>query len=100
MVSSGAPSREGQGSGRDFRIRRCGASSEDDWGRRSYEAGGGSGGAPPPPAMTFADENGVDDEDVYTKADGIKVLYDKRDPTYWFRRLEIQMRIRNIKSQF
>ena len=50
--------------------------------------------------MTFADENGVDGEDVYTKADGIRVPYDKKDPTYWFRRLEIQMRIRNIQSQF
>ena len=50
--------------------------------------------------MTFAEENGVDGEDVYTKADGIKVPYCKTDPTYWFRRLEIQMQIRKIKSQF
>ena len=50
--------------------------------------------------MAFAAENGIDPEDVATKADTIKVPYDKKDPTYWFQRLEIQMRIRNIQSQF
>ena len=50
--------------------------------------------------MTFADENGPDPEDVHTKADTIKVPYDKNDPVYWFRRLEIQLRIRKIQSQF
>ena len=50
--------------------------------------------------MTFADENGVDGEDVYTKADTIKVPYDKNDLVYWFRRLEIQLQIRKVKSQF
>ena len=50
--------------------------------------------------MTFADENGPDPEDVHTKADTIRVPYDKNDPIYWFRRLEIQMRIRKIQSQF
>ena len=50
--------------------------------------------------MTFADENGVDGEDVYTKADTIKVPYDKNDLIYWFRRLEIQLQIRKVKSQF
>ena len=50
--------------------------------------------------MAFADENGVDGEDVYTKADTIKVPYDKNDPIYWFRRLEIQLQIRKVKSQF
>ena len=50
--------------------------------------------------MTFADENGTDPEDVYAKADGIRVPYCKRDPIYWFRRLEIQMQIRKIRSQF
>ena len=50
--------------------------------------------------MTFAEENGVDGEDVYTKADGIKVPYDKNDLIYWFRRLEIQLQIRKVKSQF
>ena len=50
--------------------------------------------------MAFADENEADPEDVYAKADGIRVPYCKRDPIYWFRRLEIQMQIRNIQSQF
>ena len=50
--------------------------------------------------MAFADENGVDTDDVTTRADGIKVPYCKSDPVYWFRRLEIQMQIRKIKSQF
>ena len=50
--------------------------------------------------MTFADENGPDPEDVHTKAVTIRVPYDKNDPIYWFRRLEIQMRIRKIQSQF
>merc|ERR1712026_566470 len=50
--------------------------------------------------MAFADENGPDPEDVYAKADGIRVPYDKNDPIYWFRRLEIQMEIREIQSQF
>ena len=50
--------------------------------------------------MPFADENGADPEDVATKADTIKVPYDTRDPVYWFQRLEIQMRIRKIQSQF
>ena len=69
-------------------------------------AGGGTGGGgdpdpppPPPPTMPFADENGVDTDDVTTRADGIKVPYCKSDPV-WFRRLEIQMQIRKIKSQF
>merc|ERR1712173_54765 len=31
---------------------------------------------------------------------GIKVPYDPKDPVYWFRRLEIQMELRSIKSQF
>ena len=50
--------------------------------------------------MPFADVNGTDPDDVATKADTIKVPYDKRDPVYWFRRLEIQMQIRKIGSQF
>ena len=50
--------------------------------------------------MPFADENGADDGDVATKADTIKVPYCTKDTVYWFRRLEIQMQIRKIKSQF
>ena len=50
--------------------------------------------------MSFADENGTDPADVAAKADTIKVPYDPKDPVYWFRRLEIQMEIRTIKSQF
>ena len=50
--------------------------------------------------MVFADENGPDPADVHTKAATIRVPYDKNDPIYWFRRLEIQMRIRKIQSQF
>ena len=50
--------------------------------------------------MAFADENGTDPEDVYAKADTIRVPYDKNDPVYWFRRLEIQMQIREVNSQF
>ena len=50
--------------------------------------------------MAFADENGIDPEDVAAKADTIKVPYDPKDPVYWFRRLEIQMELRSIKSQF
>merc|ERR1711949_4632 len=54
----------------------------------------------PAVSMAFADENEADPEDVYAKADGIRVPFDKKDPIYWFRRLEIQMEIRNIQSQF
>ena len=50
--------------------------------------------------MAFADENGPDPADVHTKAATITVPYDKNDPIYWFRRLEIQMEIREIQSQF
>ena len=50
--------------------------------------------------MSFADENGPDPADVHTKAATIRVPYDKNDPIYWFRRLEIQMEIREIQSQF
>ena len=50
--------------------------------------------------MAFADINGIDPEDVHTKAATIRVPYDKNDPIYWFRRLEIQMEIREIQSQF
>ena len=50
--------------------------------------------------MAFAEENGIDPEDVHTKAATIRVPYDKNDPIYWFRRLEIQMEIREIQSQF
>ena len=92
-----APSREGQGSGN-------GTSGAGAWRGDGAAApaakGGGEQGATLPVSMAFADENGVDGEDVYTKADGIRVPYDKKDPTYWFRRLEIQMQIRNIQSQF
>ena len=84
------PSREGQGSGNETSGADSGASSED-----MDEAGGGN-----TVSMAFADENGPDPEDVYAKADGIKVPYCKTDPIYWFRRLEIQMQIRKIKSQF
>ena len=65
--------------------------------------GGGEGGsAPPPPRamVNYADSNEADTDDVCTRADGIKVPYDKQDPVYWFRRLEIQMQLRKIKSQF
>ena len=82
----GAPSRGGQGSGNE--TSGSGANSQLERRRQT-----GGGGAPHPPAMTFADENGVDAEDVYTKADGIKVPYCNTDPIYWFRRLEIQMQI-------
>ena len=50
--------------------------------------------------MSFADENGTDPADVATQANTIKVPYDSKDPVYWFRRLEIQMELRSIKSQF
>ena len=50
--------------------------------------------------MTFADENGVDGEDVYTKADTIKVPYDKNDPVYWFRRLEIAVASYDLRTQW
>ena len=50
--------------------------------------------------MAFAAENGIDPEDVATKADTIKVPYDKKELIYWFQRLEIQLRIRKIQSQF
>jgi hypothetical protein len=50
--------------------------------------------------MAFADENGPDPADVHTKAATIRVPYDKNDPIYWFRRLEIQMELRDIRSQF
>ena len=50
--------------------------------------------------MSFADENGTDPTDVAAKANTITVPYDPNDPVYWFRRLEIQMELRNIQSQF
>ena len=50
--------------------------------------------------MSFADENGTDPADVAAQANTIKVPYDSKDPIYWFRRLEIQMELRSIKSQF
>ena len=50
--------------------------------------------------VNYADDNGADTDDVCAKADGIKVPYCSKDPVYWFRRLEIQMQIRKIKSQF
>ena len=50
--------------------------------------------------MAFADENGTDPADVAAQANTIKVPYDPKDPVYWFRRLEIQMELRSIKSQF
>ena len=59
---------------------------------------GGIGGNPPP--VPFAEENGQDPPEICTKADTVKVPFDKKDPVYWFRRLEIQMQIRQIKSQF
>ena len=59
---------------------------------------GGIGGDPPP--VPFAEENGQDPPEICTKADTVKVPFDKKDPVYWFRRLEIQMQIRQIKSQF
>merc|ERR1711951_81639 len=83
-----APSREGQGS--NFRIRRCGASSGKQ-GATAHQTA---------VSMAFADENGPDPADVHTKAATIRVPYDNNDPIYWFRRLEIQMEIREIKSQF
>ena len=91
-MSSGAPSREGQGSGNET----SGAGGAATQRGEVDEAGGGSTQA----KMTFADENEADPEDVYAKADGIRVPYDKNDPIYWFRRLEIQMEIRGIQSQF
>ena len=50
--------------------------------------------------MSFADENGTDPADVAAQANTIKVPYDSKDTVYWFRRLEIQMELRSIKSQF
>ena len=50
--------------------------------------------------MSFADENGADPTDVAAKANTITVPYDPNDPVYWFRRLEIQMELRDIRSQF
>ena len=110
-MSLAAPSREGQGSGNE-----TSGSGADIWPlgggaaapAASTSGGGGAGGGgdtnppppPPPSTMPFAEENGVDPEDVATKADTIKVPYDKKDPVYWFQRLAIQMRIRKIQSQF
>merc|ERR1712219_43469 len=80
VASSAAPSREGQGSGNE-------TSGGSIWtlrtGAAAPAAGGGTGGGgdpdppppPPPPTMPFADENGVDTDDVTTRADGIKVPY-------------------------
>ena len=92
-MSLGAPSREGQGSGNGT----SGTGGAAAPAAKRDEAGGGSTQAV---SMAFADENGPDPEDVHTKADTIKVPYDKNDPVYWFRRLEIQLRIRKIQSQF
>ena len=50
--------------------------------------------------MSFADENGTDPADVAAKANTITVPYDPNDPVYWLRRLEIQMELRDIRSQF
>ena len=105
-MSSGAPSREGQGS-EDFRIRR--RHLEAPPAAKKMSGGGESAGGggdpdppppPPPPSMSFADENGTDPADVAAQANTIKVPYDPKDPVYWFRRLEIQMELRSIKGQF
>ena len=50
--------------------------------------------------MPYSDENTADPADVSSKADGIKLPYCAKDPVYWFRRLEKQMQIRGIGSQF